>query len=203
MRFSSLFLISLCAALLAGCLPRTASRVSPVVYDITTMAPIIPRQVTPIQLRSIEVGAPSWLSGAAMQYRLAYASAHERAAYRLGRWAASPPELLEQVLQRHLEAAAGHDAGCRLQVSVDEFIQVFDTPDTSRALLEVRATLRSPRGDMSLASHAFTLSPPAGSDARSGAAAFGVAARALAGELADWLRHTATATPAMVSSCRA
>ncbi len=101
-----------------------------------------------ISLRSIDVFAPSWLETPAMQYRLAYAEASRRSSFTESRWAAPPPELIQQVLRRSLSAGdAGAVAGnCRLVVDVDEFIQRFDSPQSSAAVVELRVALPDARG---------------------------------------------------------
>ena len=199
MRVPLVLTLGLCAILAAGCMGRAGTLASPALYDLASAQPI-QTQATAVPLRSIEVRAPSWIASTAMQYRLAYANEQERSSYAAARWAAAPAELVEQILKRHLDADAARGTGCRLQIAVDEFIQVFDAPNTSRAVLEARATLLSPRGDIPLVSHGFRLAPPGGGDAKTGAAAFAGAAAELAGQISIWLKEVA-AMPAVASSC--
>lgn len=193
-----LFLLTL---LLYGCV--AVPRGQPATYDIGSAA-TGNGQSSSLPLRIIEVRSPSWLATQAMQYRLAYSQGTRREAYAESRWAAPPAELVELALKRRIFAHAGETqaAGCRLVIDVDEFIQVFDAPEASRALLEVRAALLAPRGDVLLARRAFSQSQPAGADARSGVAAFGVAASELAGDVSAWLNGVASESQGIALRCR-
>ena len=187
--------------LLPGCIGGTGLNVAR--YDFAS-APARPDSGQPVIVHQIEVQAPPWLDTPAMQYRLAYADKGRREIYAGSRWVAPPARLLEQLLkQRLLSGSAGMpEAGCRLRVDLDEFVQVFDTPGSSRALLEVRAALLAPRAEIPLARRGFSQAPAAGADARAGAVAFDDAARQLAGEIASWLKHAASDAPAIFERCR-
>ncbi len=131
---------------------------------------------------AVEVTAPSWLGGDGMEYRLGYANAARRLEYAESRWAAPPAELLRLGLQRRL-AGVGR---CRLRLDLDEFVQVFDSPETGRLALEGRATLFA--GQEPVARRAFALAPAMPSaDARGGVVAAVAAARTLGDELVLWL----------------
>jgi cholesterol transport system auxiliary component len=136
----------------------------------------------------VSVTAPSWLAGTAMQYRLAYADAARRQDYGASRWAAPPAELLQKGLERG--AVAAH--GCRLQLELDEFVQVFDGPEQSRLVLDLRASLLF--GHEVVARRPFALAPAAPSaDARGGVAAAATAVDELARGLARWLEEAGAA----------
>jgi len=189
----------LIALLLCGC--AAAPRGEPARYDIVSSGP---GEAPGLALRVIEVRTPSWLATPAMQYRFTYAPSSGRGTYADSRWVAPPAELLELALKRRIVAHAGQTqaAGCRLVIEVDEFIQAFDAPNASRALLEVRAALFAPHGDVVLARRAFSQAPPAGADARSGVAAFGSAAAQLAGDVAGWLNGLASEAQGVALRCR-
>lgn len=143
-----------------------------------------------IGLRSIDVVAPSWLDTPAMQYRLAYAEAARRSSFTESRWVAPPPELIQQVLRRALAAGdAGAVAGnCRLVVDVDEFIQRFDAPQSSTAVVELRVALHGPRAEAPLARRSFSITRSVTSaDARGGVAALGSATAEAASAIRGWL----------------
>jgi cholesterol transport system auxiliary component len=135
-------------------------------------------------LSGVDVATPSWLDGGAMQYRLLYVDSARRREYAESRWAAPPAELLRQALDRTLApTAAGR---CRLRIELDEFVQVFDTPASSRFVLEGRATLFA--GQNVLGSRGFNLSEVAPmANAKGGVAAASAATRALGDELTPWL----------------
>lgn len=135
-------------------------------------------------LAAVEVAAPSWLAGSNMQYRLLYAEPTRRFDYAESRWAAPPAELLRQALERRF--AADGAGRCRLHVEIDEWVQVFDSAQSSRLVLAGRAVLLgSPEV---LARRSFSLSTAAPSaDARGGVGASTAAVNALGDELAAWL----------------
>ena len=156
-------------------------------------------------LRTVEVQGPSWLGTTTMQFRLAYADGVRRQGYAESRWVAPPIELLEQALKTRIVAteATRSDAGCRLRVDLDEFIQRFDAPADSRLVLEARATLLAARGDQLLGRRAFAIAQPAPSpDARGGAAAAAAAVQAVTRDMNAWLAGLAREQPAVVERCR-
>ncbi len=187
---------SVCAAvLLAGCINLEvggkAGRADLAYFDLAGGQAASPGGATPraIALRSVDVVAPTWLDVPAMQYRLAYADPARRASFIESRWAAPPPELLQQVLRRQLSGAESRGAPgpCRLQIEVDEFVQVFDSPQSSSGLIELRAALLA-RADAPVARKTFRASRPAQSaDARGGVAALAAATGDLATAIRDWL----------------
>lgn len=199
MRLRLVCVMCLAATVVAGCMGHSANHVGPASYDIAPMRPTI-AQPTAVPLYSVEVRSPSWLANVAMQYRLAYANGQERSSYTSARWAAPPAELLEHSLKRHFTVGSERRAACRLRVAVDEFIQVYEAPNKSYALIEARGTLLSRRDGTPVASHAFSLSRAAGADSRSGAAAFAATADDLAKQLSVWLKHEAL-NPSVKSIC--
>lgn len=143
-----------------------------------------------ISLRGIDVVAPTWLDAPVMQYRLAYAEPARRASFAESRWVAPPPELLQQALRKSMASAETRTApgACRLQIEVDEFVQVFDSPQSSSGVIELRASLLAFRADALLARKTFRSSRPAQSaDARGGVAALAAATGDVSGAIRDWL----------------
>lgn len=180
------------AALLAACVGNVRQN-EVATYDLGPSA-IAWRPAT-LALRDIEVAAPSWLGGTAMHYRLLYGDGQRRMTFTESRWAAPPAQLIERALKR--QPASG-EGGCRLRVEIDELAQVFDSPQASRVVLEARAALLPPRGDIAVARKALALMEPAGIDAKSGAAAAAAAVRALGGALGTWL----AAVPNAEAQCK-
>ena len=140
-----------------------------------------------------------------MQYILAYADGARREVYAESRWAAPPARLLEKALARRLLSGTSeiHSAGCHLRVELDEFVQVYDAPGSSLALVELRAMLMAPRANVLLLRRSFRQSPAAGADARSGVLAFATATHDLGAEIERWLKQMTEQMPALVESCRA
>jgi cholesterol transport system auxiliary component len=85
-----------------------------------------------------------------------------------------------------------------LRLELEEFSQLFDTPNSSHALLRLRATLtqRSPGSETLLAQHSFVVQRPAPSaDAAGGVRALTAAADAVVLELEAWLAQSASGQP--------
>lgn len=157
----------------------------------------------PLTLRLAELQAPAWLNTTAMQYRLSYVEPHQRHVFAQSRWAAPPAEMLEQVIARQSRVSRGRyeSGGCYLHVRLDEFIQTFDAPEQSHAVLEVSAVLLAPRTRQVLDRHDFQFSIPAGSDARSGVSGFVVATGKLTQGLEEWLSGLENTRPEVVKHC--
>lgn len=190
-------LVVIAALAVAACGPnvRPAATAS---YDLGSVAVAWQPAVLPVA--AVHVAAPSWLATPAIQYRLLYADGLRRQAYAESRWAAPPAELIERALGRQTPTAA---SGCRLRLELDELVQVFDSPQQSRVLLELRASLTPLRGDAVLAQKAFAVTQAAAAaDARGGVAAAATALQTLAGEMAAWLTATAQQAPATAARCR-
>ena len=77
---------------------------------------------------------------------------------------------------------------CRLRIELDDLVQVFDKPGSSRLVLDARATLYGTQQSV-LARRSLSLSQAAGADARSGVAASGALVDALSRELQGWVRQ--------------
>ncbi len=78
-------------------------------------------------MKSSHITAPNWLQDNRIRYRLLYSAPTEVRFYSLDRWLAPPPELLE-----HLITSENY----LLNIQLNEFEQRFDTPHTSRVVLE-------------------------------------------------------------------
>jgi cholesterol transport system auxiliary component len=156
-------------------------------------------------IAAVNVKASSWLESPAQLYRLAYADDLRRRAYTESRWVAAPAELLERALQQRIIFGQPDFSGpaCHLRLALDELEQRFDTPQSSKVLLEVRAILLSPQGDAPLAKRAFKIEKPAPTaDARGSVVATRAAAQALADELAQWLGDVARERPQLAVACK-
>lgn len=206
MRMPSIMLVA-AALCLPGCFGGAGVQGDPALYDIPAGPAPQTSAASGMAVHLAPVRAPGWLMTSAMQYRLAYADASRRLSYAESRWAAPPAELVDLALRRDPSFAASGDArvggsGCQLLVNLDEFIQVFDAPGTSRAQVEVRASLLSSGDRRALAQHRVLRTPPAGADARSGVAAFAVALHELKDDLGNWLIQLERDSPALAGQCR-
>lgn len=177
----------LLATALVGCGTLGKRDGPPAMYDLG-LAPATERAGSlPVR---VDIRAPSWLAGAGMQYRLDYEQPAQRQIYAESRWVSPPAEMLERSLTQALSPgdSTGLSDACRLRIELDEFVQIFDAPDRSRAFLSVRTDLLAARGERVLARKRLTVSEPAPSaDAAGGVLAFRTASARLASELSTWL----------------
>ncbi len=188
------FVAALTLALLSGC--ATALKDQPVLatYDFG-----LPRQTTTDNTVRIKkrlevnsVTAPSWLDSPAILYRLAYQDAARLQPYADSRWAAPPAALLTLRLRQAL-AAAGPPANGKarqyeVRVALEEFSQVFDTPESSRVLLRASAKLVNADDRNTLAERTFAIERKARTaDAQGAAGALARASDEFITELVNWL----------------
>lgn len=170
MRAALLALMAPLALLLAAC---ASAPPPPAVYDF---GPKPAEAAVVAGVVIVDVGAPPWLAGPGMAYRLDYRDAHRREHYRDSRWAAAPAELLEARLRQRAGGGA-----VQLRVELEECIQVFASPAQSRVLLRARAITGDGR------QRSFELSEAATSpDAAGGVKAASRAADALVAQMLAW-----------------
>lgn len=195
--------VSILAGLLLAACGGNVRTTEPVRYDLGSLAGNWTG--SRIAIAAVDVQASSWLSGADMHYRLAYAEPLRRQSYAESRWAAPPAELLEVFLKRRIVFGQPDvsSAGCRLQLVLDELEQRYDDPQGSMQVLEVRALLTPLRSAETISRRTFLIQKPAASaTAGGGAAATRDAVQALADDLGAWLETTGREKPAIVERCR-
>lgn len=195
--------VSILAGLLLAACGGNVRTTEPVRYDFGSLAGNWTG--SRIAIAAVDVQASSWLSGADMHYRLAYAEPLRRQSYAESRWAAPPAELLEAFLKRRIVFGQPDvsSAGCRLQLVLDELEQRYDDPQGSMQVLEVRALLTPLRSAETISRRTFLIQKPAASaTAGGGAAATRDAVQALADDLGAWLETTGREKPAIVERCR-
>lgn len=135
----------------------------------------------------VEVNTRPWLALSAMQYRLLWQDPDRRRAYSESRWASQPAEMLALVLERSLGSGTG-GLRCRLQMELDEFVQVFPSAGQSQVELLARIGLIPPRSDVPIAHHEFRIVEAAPTaDAAGGVAGFRRASERLVTEVAEWI----------------
>jgi len=140
------------------------------------------------------VNAPGWLDSPLIYYRLTYQDVTRPQAYADSRWVSSPAELFTNRLRARLAASAGgiirpgDDARAKyaLRVDLEEFIQVFDAPGKSRALVRLRASVMGNRS--LIAQRDFSVERPAKTpDAEGGVRALIGASDEAVDQLIDWM----------------
>jgi cholesterol transport system auxiliary component len=142
-----------------------------------------------------DVTAPAWLDAPSVIYRLAYVNAAEPRSYAYSRWVMSPAALMTQRLRAAVAAATpggvlspsdGVRAETVLRVELEEFTHSFDAPQSSRAVVRLRASLVSNRA--LVAQRVISVSRPAAAhDAAGGAAALAAASDEAIVQLVGWV----------------
>lgn len=189
--------------LAAGC--ATHSR-TPARYDFDSMRTLVaPDTRLHATIAIPPVSTPSWLRTPALIYRLAYATAAGPHAYALSAWTAPPAELVTLRLRQAVAAANSgftlgslppHTPGYRLDMRLEQFVQVFVTPHDSRCLVTLNATLLGSAGRV-LAQRTFHSERAAPrSDAAGGAQGLVEATDSCLDEILLWLKSSLTSAAA-------
>lgn len=140
-----------------------------------------------------DVEVPSALDSSAISYRLAYSSPIQPRSYAESQWAMPPGELLahriKQRFARNYIVVSGAQTrrDYTLQLQLEEFSQVFDSPTTSHAQVRMRATLIKNDGSVLAQTVLNQERPAATPDAAGGATALVEASDAVADALLAWV----------------
>ena len=153
------------------------------------------------------VHAPSWLRTTALIYRLDYVLPARPRAYAQSQWTAPPNELLSLRLRERI--SADNDGftierlpestdGYRLEVTLEDFTQIFPSPNRSRCIVTLSVLLE--HGDQMLAQRTFQAEGPAPTaDAAGAVAGLMRASDSDIEQILTWLRSTLpTQRPATV-----
>lgn len=196
-------LLLLILLVLTGCaLPGKTAR--PVLYDFgpgPLTSPPVSASIAPDALAMAEIEASPALDSTAVLYRLAYADDQQLKAYTRARWSMPPAQLLRQRLREQLgwrhallqpgqNGVPGSARPLTLRIELEEFSQLFATPEHSTGLLRLRATLfqPGPGGEKLVAQRSVIVQRPAPSaDAAGGVRALTAAADAAVQEIEQWL----------------
>jgi cholesterol transport system auxiliary component len=188
--------VLLSLALLAGCAIGPQARVSVASYDFGL--PRADKEANPRLQNDLVVAAvtaPAWMDNTGIYYRLAYQDATRPQAYAQSRWVMPPAALLGQSLRAGIARANkaavftpadGARADYTLRLELEEFSQVFDAADKSRAVVRLRASLIRNRGVV--AQQTFNIERAAATpDAEGGVRALIAASEDAGSNLIDWL----------------
>lgn len=147
------------------------------------------------------------LDNMAVLYRLGYADDQQLRPYSTARWSMPPPQLVRQRLREQLsqrravfnarESVALNRSQSAalpllLRLQLEEFSQLFSTPESSVGLIRLRATLveLTPAGEKLLGQRSVVVQRPAPSaDAAGGVRALTAATDAAIEELDQWLQQ--------------
>jgi len=193
-------------ALLGGCAALPDKPVRPAVFDfgpgasqatLASPVPAAPVKALPA-LALAEIDAPPALDGSAVLFRLAYADVQQLRPYAQARWSMPPAQLVrqrlrEQLSQQRVVLNPGDGAAAlSLRLELEEFTQVFETPERSVGLVRLRATLVESVGgrERVVAQRRFVVERPAPSaDAAGGVRALTAATDAAINEIGLWLQQ--------------
>ncbi len=189
MKLKLIVMLAAALAALAGCAGPGPKGTPPARnFDLGTSVPA--SRLTNVRLGLVRAVEP--FESLDMIYRLAYRDGAEVSSYTESRWAAPPAVMLRTRLARATEPTSG--AHCTLDIELLEFSQVFDTRETSMAMIEVRAVLSDAAARVSARSLRVT-QEGAGNAASGGASALVRAADRLIADLGAWAAQQAVCRP--------
>ena len=183
----------LSAIILGGC-AGTRTTPSSFVYDFGPSAkPIESKTLDRFNERiALEIRVSPWVDSPHIDYRLAYEDLFKRHEYASSLWAGSPSVLLEQQWRQQLRLTGVNSRitiACLLRVEVQEFAQVFNSPQSSHASLQGQVSLVDD-GRQLLALRPFNIEQAAATaDAPGGVRALIQAGENLGQEISVWLEQ--------------
>jgi cholesterol transport system auxiliary component len=194
----SRLLLSSMALLLAGCHLLGSHDTAKTGFDFG----VPPTRETQAGIKAISANivvtnivAPGWMDNSSMYYRLTYRNPANPLPYANSQWVMSPAALLTQRLRWTLgasnEAGSGRELSTResyvLRSELIEFEQIFDRPNASRGVLQLRATLEEQR-DGRQTQRTFTIERPAPTpDAIGGVKALSLCVDELSDTVTEWV----------------
>lgn len=181
--------VLLAALLLSACVGGAGNSVPSVTYDFGLPVARLAVGGTWPGL-SLEVRSPSWFDSTNVDYRLAYADPLTRRQYVGSRWAGAPAQLIAQRLRQQLgvvSATANSATDCLIRVELQEFSQVFDSPQSSRGFLTASVSLIDGKRRVVAERLAVIDKPALGADASGGVQALVAASTEFGRLLSDWL----------------
>jgi cholesterol transport system auxiliary component len=182
-------LILLAASLLSACVGGARNVPPALVYDFGLPAKRLVVEGTWSRL-ALEVRSPPWIDSRNIDFRLAYEEPLKKREYASSRWASSPGPMLAQQLRQQLGAvSAGGNAAadCLLRIELQEFSQVFDSPQKSHAVVQGNVSLIDVRRQLVAERPVAIEHPAATPDANGGVNALVTASTELGQQLAEWL----------------
>lgn len=180
-------LIVLAVCVLVGCISAPKSPATSVAYDFGLPAVRLVPEGYGIVL-ALELKSPGWFDSPNVDYRLAYEDPLKRYEYAGSRWAANPGVLIAQSLRQHLGIAQAVAADCLLRVEIQEFSQVFDSPQLSHGVLQASAILVGQKRQF-VADRQISIRRPAmTADADGGVKALVAASMEFGRQLSEWLQ---------------
>ena len=194
--------VLLSALLLSACVGGARNTPPTAVYDFGLPAARLVADGAWSRL-ALEVRSPPWFDSLSVDYRLAYEDPLKQREYASSRWAGAPGILLAQRLRQQLgtvSVTGSSVSNCLLRVELQEFSQVFDSPQRSRGVLQGSVSLSDVKRQL-VAERQLTIEKPAATaDAQGGIDALVAASSELGQKIADWLAGLEKA--GTLKSCR-
>ena len=194
--------VLLSALLLGACVgvPRNTPPVA--IYDFGLPAARLVADGSWSRL-ALEVKSPPWFDSLNVDYRLAYEDPFKQREYAGSRWAGAPGILLAQRLRQQLgtvSVSGNTQSDCLLRVELQEFSQVFDSPQRSRGVLQGSVSLIDVKRQLVAERQLAIEKLAATADAQGGIDALVAAGSELGQKIADWLAGLEKASA--LKSCR-
>ena len=192
----------LSALLLSACIGGARNTPPIAIYDFGLPAARLVADETWSRL-ALEVRSPPWFDSLNVDYRLAYEAPLKHREYAGSRWAGAPGILLAQRLRQQLGtvSVSGNTLSvCLLRVELQEFSQVFDSPQRSRGVLQGSVSLIDVKRQLVAERQMVIEKPAATPDAQGGIDALVAASSELGQKIADWLAGLEKA--GTLKSCR-
>lgn len=179
-------------SLVVGCMggkPRPA----PAVYDFGLEPVAEPTLSADPRIRIDAITAAESLNSNRIRYRLNYQNPAQVFTYTESRWAAQPVELL--LAKARASSPASSQSGCVLQLQLEVFDHVFDSPTASFGIIQFTALLKDKKPRKVIAHKQFQERVAASSaDAKGGVAALNQASTAALAKALSWADTTAVAS---------
>lgn len=201
------WLVVAALALLAGCGSLPSQPKALVRYDLGQPPALLASQAGLPAIALAPMQAPLLTDGSnGLRYRLAYADKQVLHTYAHARWSTSPSSLVQQRMREYLGQGArtvlSADAGDVppmvqgrqvpvVRLALEEFSQVFRTPEESEGWVRIRTTVVEPsaKGDVLLAQQVFDVRRPAvTANAAGGVDALSQAVHAIGQQMQPWLQ---------------
>lgn len=181
--------ILLAASFMTACAGGARNEPPALVYDFGLPAKRLVAEGTWSRL-ALEVRSPPWIDSRNIDYRLAYEEPLKKRKYANSLWASSPGLMLAQQLRQQLgtvSAGGSAAADCLLRIELQEFSQVFDSPQNSRAVVQGNVSLIDARRQLVAERQLAIAFAAATPDANGGVNALVTASTELGQQLAEWL----------------
>jgi cholesterol transport system auxiliary component len=195
--------LSIIILLLSGCAITPQIDAPLAVYNFGLQhTPDTSKSTNPFPIKSpslliADATSPIWLDSQAIQYRLTYNNPMQLYSYANSRWAATPATMLTLQVRNYMLSEKGNavikpsdgaQADYMLQIELNEFSQVFETIDSSNAVIRLNASLIKRKTRLLIAQRNFSVQQKASTtDAAGAVKALAEASNQLTKKLGNWI----------------